>query len=110
MPDCDDELKPKIGQVFDILNNVENFTKNMHTMLDLVCIHHQKLKIKTAWSVGSTLFAQKKLICKWRQMKRSRVNLVSRMSLARKGCNANVIFKRVEEGKYELVRFHENHT
>ncbi|RZB42838.1 Protein FAR1-RELATED SEQUENCE 5, partial [Glycine soja] len=34
----------------------------------------------------------------------------SRRSLTREGCNVNVVFKLVEEGKYELIRFHETHT
>ena len=33
-----------------------------------------------------------------------------RRSLTREGCNAKAVFKLAQEGKYELIQFHETHT
>ncbi|XP_039686349.1 putative protein FAR1-RELATED SEQUENCE 10 isoform X2 [Medicago truncatula] len=113
-PNFDDELKPKIGQVFDTLDEGKK--------------NYEKYALSVGFSVRSASSTiDKKGVKRWKyfvcskegylakkkddkEESESTVKARRRRDLTREGCNANVGFKWVGEGKYEIARFHESHT
>ncbi|XP_039686674.1 protein FAR1-RELATED SEQUENCE 5-like [Medicago truncatula] len=113
-PNFDDELKPKIGQVFDTLDEGKKF--------------YEKYALSVGFSVRSASSTiDKKGVKRWKyfvcskegylakkkddkEESESTVKARRRRALTREGCNANVGFKWVGESKYEIARFHESHT
>jgi len=114
VPNCDDELKATIGQVFDTLAEGKKI--------------YEKYALSVGFSVrSSSSTIDKNGVKRWKyfvcskegylpnkkdgkKQSESTVKIRRRRALTREGCNANVVFKWVGEGKYEIARFHENHT
>lgn len=61
MPYCEEELKPKMGQLFDVLEDGEQFYKRYaHSVGFSVCCSSEN-KNKMELRVGNILFAPKKV-------------------------------------------------
>ncbi|XP_024640717.1 protein FAR1-RELATED SEQUENCE 5-like [Medicago truncatula] len=113
MPNYDDELKPKVGQIFDTLAEGKLFYQNY--------AHNVGFSVRS-----SSETTDKNGVKRWKYFVCSKEGYLSdkkkdevldavavksrRRSLTREGCNANAVFKWVEGGKYELARFNESHT
>lgn len=113
MPNCDEELKPKIGQIFDTLKEGKQIYQNYaHSV-----VFNVRSSSKTIYKNGVKRL--KYFVCskegylpyKKKDEAQSAVVVKSkRNSLTRERCNANAVFKWVEGGKYELARLDESHT
>lgn len=113
MPNYDDELKPKVGQIFDTLAEGKLFYQNY--------AHNVGFSVRS-----SSETTDKNGVKRWKYFVCSKEGYLPdkkkdevldavavksrRRSLTREGCNANAVFKWVEGGKYELARFNESHT
>jgi hypothetical protein len=113
--DCDEKIKPKVGQLFDTLEDAESFYKNYaHSVgFSVRCSSENKNK--------NGVKRWKYFVCSKEGYKPNEakdgegehtqtVIKTKRRSLTREGCDAKVAFKLIEGGKYELARFHESHT
>ena len=113
MPNCDDKSKPKVGQLFDTLLEGNQFYENYAHSVGF------SVRASSQTTDKSGTIRWKYFVCskegylpdKRKDKEQSEVTVKTRRrSLTREGCNANVVFKWVEGGKYELARFHESHT
>ncbi|XP_058769118.1 protein FAR1-RELATED SEQUENCE 5-like [Vicia villosa] len=110
---CDEEIKPKVGQLFDSLEDGEIFYKKYaHTVgFSVRCSSENKNKdgvVRWKYFVCSKE-GYNPNVSKDKEVTESGVKL-KRRSLTREGCEAKVAFKLLEGGKYELTRFQESHT
>jgi len=113
VPNCDDKSKPKVGQLFDTLLEGKQFYENYAHSVGF------SVRASSQTTDKSGTIRWKYFVCskegylpdKKKDKEQSEVTVKTRRrSLTREGCNANVVFKWVEGGKYELARFHESHT
>ncbi|KAJ1375574.1 FAR1 DNA-binding domain, partial [Sesbania bispinosa] len=114
VPKCDEEIKPVVGKVFDTLEQGGDFyqryahtagfsvrkatetkDKNGETKWKYFLCSKEGFKLETKEGLTELLVDDKKL------------PKTRRRKLTREGCNARIVFKRTQEGKYEVVRFHE---
>lgn len=113
MPYCEEESKPKFGQLFDTLEDSEKFYKSY--------AHGVGFSVRCSWENKNKngVIRWKYFVCSKEGYKPNKANDVEqsettiktrRRSLTREGCNAKVAFKLLEGGKYELTRFHESRT
>ncbi|XP_058773776.1 protein FAR1-RELATED SEQUENCE 5-like [Vicia villosa] len=110
---CDEEIKPKVGQIFDSLEDGDFFYKRYaHSVgFSVRCSSENKNKdgvIRWKYFVCSKE-GYKPNVSKENEVSELGVK-VKRRSLTREGCDAKVAFKLLEGGKYELTRFQESHT
>jgi len=110
---CEDESKPKVGQVFDTLEEGELFYKNYAYIVGFSVRSSTLTKDKNGVGRWKYFVCSKEgyLSTKKKDVEQSESSVKTRRrSLTREGCNAKVVFKLTEEGKFELIRFHEIHT
>lgn len=112
---------PKIEQLFDTLEDGEQlYKKYAHTVgFSMRCSSESKNKEGVKRKNKEGVKRWKYFVCSKEGYKpvkeeivkeRKSTNNIRRRSLTREGCNAKVAFKLLEQGKYELSRFHESHT
>jgi len=106
IPICDEELKPREGLEFANLEECENFYKSYAHFLGF-SIRKSSLK-----KTNEEVHKHKYFVCSKQGFPQSSTNVKSsrKVKLTREGCNAMVGFKRVNNGKYVLLKFHEGHT
>ncbi|KAJ1414239.1 FAR1 DNA-binding domain [Sesbania bispinosa] len=113
VPNCVEELKPKVGQQFDTLEEGKNFYKRYAHNVGFSVRCSSETKDKNGVKRWKYFVCSKEGYKpdKEKVGEQSNSTIKSRRrSLIREGCNAKAVFKLVEEGKYELIRFHESHT
>ena len=113
---CDAELKPVIGKVFDTLKEGDDFYK--------IYAH------VAGFSVRNSTETKDKIGVKWKyflcskegfkvEKKIDKLGLLisddslpknRKRNLTREGCNARIVFKRTDDGKFEVSKFYEGHT
>ncbi|KAJ1381231.1 Zinc finger, PMZ-type [Sesbania bispinosa] len=113
VPNCVEELKPKVGQQFDTLKEGEEFYKRYAHNVGFSVRCSSETKDKNGVKRWKYFVCSKEgyILDKEKVGEQSNSTIKSRRrSLTREWCNAKAVFKLVGEGKYELIRFHESHT
>ena len=106
IPICEDELKPREGLEFANLDECEKFYKTY--------AHHVGFSVRKSRSKktkeGSHKY--KYYVCSKQGFRQTstNVNTNRKVKLTREGCNAMVGFRRMNNGRYTLFKFHEGHT
>lgn len=115
MPTCAEELKPKVGQQLNTLEEGEEFYKRYAHNAGFSVRCSSETKDKNGVKRWKYFVCSKEgyLPNKTESVVQSESTVklkARRRSLTREGCYARAVFKLVEEGKYELNKFHESHT
>ncbi|CAK8532880.1 unnamed protein product [Lathyrus sativus] len=96
VPNCDDALKPKIGQVFDTLEEGGEFYKKYAHHVGFSVRSSSETKDKNGVKRWKYFVCSKQgyLPMKTNEIEQSKSSIKARRrSLTREGCNANVVFK-----------------
>ncbi|XP_057432975.1 protein FAR1-RELATED SEQUENCE 5-like [Lotus japonicus] len=115
VPTCAEELKPKVGQQLNTLEEGEEFYKRYAHNAGFSVRCSSETKDKNGVKRWKYFVCSKEgyLPNKTESVVQSESTVklkARRRSLTREGCYARAVFKLVEEGKYELNKFHESHT
>jgi len=106
IPICEEELKQREGLEFANLKECEKFYKSYAHFIDFSI--HKSTSKKNKEGVPK----YKYYVCCKQGFRRSSTNVKCsrKVKLTREGCNAMVGFKRTNNGRYVLFKFHEGHT
>ncbi|CAJ2663061.1 unnamed protein product [Trifolium pratense] len=118
IPPCGNELKPVIGKVFDTLTEGVDFYKNYAHAVGFSVRSSSEIKEKDGVNVR-----WKYLVCSKEGFKEEKkidtpellvtennLSKSRKRKLTRQGCKAKIVFKRTDEGKYEVSKFDEGHS
>jgi len=106
MPIYEEELKPREGLEFANLEECDNFYKSYAHFIGFSIQKSSSKKTKEG------VQKYKYFACSKPGFRRSstNVNCSRKVKLTREGCNAMVDFRRINNEKYVLFKFHEGHT
>lgn len=116
VPKCDQQLKPVVGNVFDTLEEGNNF----YTTYALEVGFNICRSIEVKYKDGEIKF--KYYVCSRQGFKEENRRTISVMLVdekrmpktrrrkeTREECNAKIVFKRTTDGKYKVFQFYEGH-
>lgn len=108
IPSCDDDMKPKIGQTFNSLDEAVEFYKRYASISGF----STRLSTTSRPRGGGNEFNSRRMVCnKEGKREKSDGKKSDRVALeTRVGCRAMIYFKRQVKGLYKVTAFQEVHN